>query len=63
LSGCTRSFMVERFRTSLGDWMAVVHYQVYYADGRPQPRIWSWQRVPFYVLEARSDDVPLGRAR
>jgi hypothetical protein len=55
--------MVERFRTSLGDWMAVVHYQVYYADGRPQPRIWSWQRVPFYVLEARSDDVPLGRAR
>jgi hypothetical protein len=60
LSGRTRGMLLRWRRGSRGDWLGVVTYQIHYADGRPQPTLWSEQLVPVTALSQRADLVPLG---
>jgi hypothetical protein len=60
LTGRTRGLLLEWRRGARGDWLGVVNYQIHYADGRPQPTIWSEQLVPATALSPRTDSVPLG---
>jgi hypothetical protein len=60
MTGKARGMLLRWQRSIRGDWLGLVHYQVHYADGRPQPRIFRDQLVPGYALGPRTDSVPLG---
>lgn len=60
LTGRARGMLLGWRRGSRGDWLGVVTYQIHYADGRPQPTVWSEQLVPVTALSKRADLVPLG---
>ncbi|MBA2323047.1 MAG: hypothetical protein H0V92_03150 [Pseudonocardiales bacterium] len=60
LTGRARGMLLGWKRGSRGDWLAVVNYQIHYADGRPQPTIWREQLVPADAVSPRADSVALG---
>ncbi|MGQ0480975.1 MAG: hypothetical protein ACT4O0_08110 [Pseudonocardia sp.] len=60
LTGRARRLLLDWHRGSRGDWLGVVNYQIHYADGRPQPMIWTEQLLPAAALSPRTDSVPLG---
>jgi hypothetical protein len=60
LTGRTRGMLLGWRRGSRGDWLGIVTYQIHYADGRPQPTLWSDQLVPVTALSKRADLAPLG---
>lgn len=60
LTGRSRGILLGWKRGSLGDWLAVVNYQIHHADGRAQPTIWSEQLVPAAAVTPRDDNRPLG---
>jgi hypothetical protein len=59
LTGRTRGMLLGWKRGSRGDWLAVVNYQISYADGRTQPTTWREQLLPADAVSPRSDSVPL----
>lgn len=60
LTGRARGILLGWKRGSRGDWLAVVNYQIHYADGRRQPTVWSEQLVPAAAVSLRDDNHPLG---
>lgn len=60
LSGNARGLLLGWKRGSLGDWLAVVNYQIHYADGRAQSTIWHEQLIPASAISPREDNHPLG---
>jgi hypothetical protein len=55
LTGRAKGFLLEWLRSSRGDWLAVVHYEVHFADGRETTQWWRDQRVPGYALLPREE--------
>ena len=45
-------------RSSRGLWVGVVYYQLDYADGRNERRLFRDQLVPVYALAPRDDNRP-----
>jgi len=53
LTGRAKGFLLEWRRSSRGDWLGVVNYEVRYADGREATVWWRDQLVPAYALRPR----------
>lgn len=60
ITGRTRGLLYRWLRSSRGDWMAEVNFQIFYSDGRPEPTVWYRQLVPGYALSPRDNNLPLG---
>jgi hypothetical protein len=60
LTGRVRGILLGWKRGSTGEWLAVVNYEIHYADGRPETTIWSEQLVPSAAVSPRDDNKPLG---
>jgi hypothetical protein len=54
MTGRAKGFLYEWRRSSRGDWLGVVNYEVHYADGREATVWWREQLVPGYALLPRS---------
>ena len=59
LTGRTRGLLTARHRSSLGDWLGVVTYQLSRADDQAESELLQDQLVPFYALRPRTDSTPL----
>jgi hypothetical protein len=59
LTGRARGLLTARHRSSLGDWLAVVTYQLSGTDDRAEPELLQDQLVPFYALHPRADAIGL----
>ena len=55
MTGRAKGFLSEWRRSSRGEWLGVVNYEVRYADGREHTVWWRDQMVPAYALLPRSD--------
>lgn len=53
LTGRAKGFLLGWRRSSRGDWLGVVNYEVRYADGREATVWWREQLVPAYALQPR----------
>ncbi|WP_143261823.1 hypothetical protein [Allokutzneria sp. NRRL B-24872] len=56
-----RAMVSGWFRSVDGQWLAVCHYQIPYADGRKHMVALRNQVVPGHAMRHREDNLPTGR--
>jgi hypothetical protein len=54
MTGRAKGFLLGWWRSSRGDWLGVVNYEVRYADGREATVWWREQLVPAHALRPRT---------